>query len=94
MRPSEYLAKDVQLPSNPIYRMLTPGQRQEADAVIKAGFELIGSQLDENYREMTPDAVNAVSVLQGFLCAFIEHTMNPALIRERMEMLQAAGAIR
>ncbi len=87
MRPSEYLERDRKNPMNPIYRMLTPGQRTEAETVIKAGFDLIGSRMDEDYKDMTPDAVNAMSVLQGFLCAFIEHAMNPALIREHMEAM-------
>lgn len=80
MKPSEYIAREF-VGNGPLSRVLTPKQITDANDVIRISIDFIGRKMDEQYDDMTPDAVHAVTVLQGFLCAFVEHTLNPALLK-------------
>lgn len=81
MRPSDYIEKSIAGAESPLSRVLTPKQLVDAGDVIRVSLSFIGRKMDEQYNDMTPDAVHAATVLQGFLCAFVEHTLNPALLK-------------
>jgi hypothetical protein len=80
MKPSEYISRALGADS-PLSRVLTPRQLVDAGDVIRVSLDFIGRKMDEQYTDMTPDAVSAATALQGFLCAFVEHAMNPALLK-------------
>ena len=80
VKPSEYIGQALGQDS-PMSRVLTPRQLVDAGDVIRVSLDFIGRKMDEQYNDMTPDAVHAANVLQGFLCAFVEHAMNPALLK-------------
>jgi len=56
----------------------------DAGDVIKAGLDFIGRKLDEQYIEMTPEAVESANILQCFMVSFIEHSVNPALLKKSL----------
>jgi len=62
--------------------VLTTKQKLEAREVLDAGYNLIGQKMGQLFDEMTPEAVQHMALLQQFLLVFIEHTMNPALVKK------------
>jgi len=65
-----------------IFGRLSEEEIKISRQVIDIGFDFIGFRLSYNYKDMTPDAVRDVEMLQGFLFAFIEHCFNPSLLKE------------
>lgn len=62
--------------------VLTPRQVVQAQPFLDVGYEFIAKRLEENYDDMTPEAVDIALKLQSFLLVFIEHGNNFALLRK------------
>jgi hypothetical protein len=83
MTPQEYVA-DLKLHgfrTELVDHVLAVKEKLEARGVLEAGYDLIGRKLGELFDEMTPKAVEHIRILEQFLLVFIEHVMNPALVR-------------
>ena len=80
MRPKEFVEemKDS-LHTNGV---LTPSQCLKSHELIDCGHEFIRKRIEDEYEDMTPEAVAIAGKLQGFLLAFVEHGHNFALLRK------------
>ncbi len=88
MKPTAYMERLIGDPSDQAKQILTLPQFRDAEAVIHAGYRHIGRRVEEHYGDdMTPEAVQAAALLQGFLCVFLEYAANPALMRKHMRKL-------
>ena len=88
MSPTAYMEALINDPGDQTKKILTLPQVHDAEAVIHAGYRHIGRKVEEHYGyDMTPEAVQAVTLLQGFLCVFLEYSANPALMRKVMRKM-------
>ena len=80
MNPSDY----VKILQNNLRmkHVLTPRQVMDSHKFLEEGYNYISKRLEENYDDMTPDAVDVANKLQSFLIVFIEHSHNFALLKK------------
>lgn len=84
MTPMEYvdLLKQDGFRGEIVDQVLTIKEKDEAREILDAGYDLIGRKLSALYDDMGPKVVDHINVLEQFLLVFIEHVMNPALVRK------------
>jgi len=85
MSPTEYV-REMQR-HVVLKEVLTPKQILEAQTLLDEGYKYIGKRLEENFTDMTPDAVSIATMLQQFLLVFVDHATNFALLRK----MEASG---
>lgn len=84
MKPSEYIEKSLESRSNSFSQQLSPLQLADAGEVISAGTRMIGKVLDRRFSEINPEVIESLVRLECFLIVFIEHAMNPDLLKESL----------
>ena len=62
--------------------ILNPKQVLESQTFLDEGFRYIAKRIEENYNDMSPEAVKMAMILQSFILVFVEHANNFALMRD------------
>lgn len=85
MTPREYV--ESQRLGTSLRGVLTPQQLLESSEVLDSGFRFIAKTVGEQYEQVTPNVAKSVDALTTMLVVFIQHAVNPEMLRRAVAQL-------
>ncbi len=81
MSPTDYVERIKAADYPAVASTLDAGIVDQFESVLSVGYDKIGTEIETYHNDMTPEAVEIFSFLEGFLVAFVEHLNNFELVR-------------